>query len=318
MNDDIPKTLLDAVRYFSDLKICCAYMRRIKWPDGKVRCPKCGGESVSDVKDRPLLQCNTRACKKQFSYKVGTIFEDSPLGLDKWFVAVWCIANAKNGISSHELSRALGVTQKTAWFMLHRIREAMQTGSFRKLQGAVEVDETFVGGAAANMHKHLREKRIRGRGTVGKAVVQGILERGGEVRTLVVRDTEGETLRPPVYRNVEWGSTVFTDAHQSYLGLSRSFAHYMIDHATEFVRGVIHTNGIENFWSLLKRSLNGTWTHVAAFHLERYCREQAWRFNNRKTNDGVRFERVLAGVLGRRITYRQLCAIDDAGFMGKP
>jgi transposase-like protein len=317
MNDDIPQTLLDAVRYFSDLRICNAYMRRIKWPDGKVKCPKCGGESVSEVKGRPLLQCNTRACKKQFSYKVGTIFEDSPLGLDKWFVAVWAVANSKNGISSHELGRALGVTQKTAWFMTHRIREAMKTRTFDKLQGEIEVDETFVGGKAANMHKHLRDKRITGRGTVNKTIVQGVLQRGGEVRAQVVRDTEGETLRPTVYRNVAWGQRVYTDAHTSYIGLSRAFVHSMVDHAIEYVRGSVHTNGIENFWSLLKRSLNGTWTHVAAFHLERYCTEQAWRFNNRKTNDGIRFTRALAGVLGRRITYRELCAIDDCGFMGK-
>ena len=186
--------------------------------------------------------------------------------------------------------------------MTHRIREAMKTRTFDKLQGEIEVDETFVGGKAANMHKHLREKRITGRGTVNKTIVQGVLQRGGEVRAQVVRDTEGETLRPTVYRHVAWGQKVYTDAHQSYVGLVRAFVHSMVDHAIEFVRGSVHTNGIENFWSLLKRSLNGTWTHVAAFHLERYCTEQAWRFNNRKTNDGIRFTRALAGVLGRRIT----------------
>ncbi len=312
-----PATLIEAVRYYSDLGLCEKKMSGMKWPDGKVTCPKCGGRAIGRIESRRVFQCKNPDCRKQFSVKVGTIFEDSPLSLDKWFAAVWCIANAKNGISSCELARALGVTQKSAWFMLHRIREAMKTGTFRKLKGEVEVDETFVGGEARNMHKHLREKRIRGRGTVNKAIVQGVLERGGEVVTAVVRDTEGETLRPTVYRNVEWGAKVYTDAHKSYAGLSRSFAHSMIDHAIEFVRGTVHTNGIENFWSLFKRSLKGTWTHVAAFHLERYCREQAWRFNNRKTNDGIRFERALAGVVGRRITYRQLCAIDDAGFMGK-
>lgn len=314
---DLPKSLIEAVRYFSDLKVCNAYMRKTKWPDGKVCCPKCGNDSVKEIATRPgTLKCNRANCQKQFSYKVGTIFEDSPLGLDKWFVAVWCIANAKNGISSHELSRALGVTQKTAWFMLHRIREAMKTGSFRKLDGEVEVDETFIGGKAANMHKRIREKKILGRGTVSKSIVQGVLERGGEVRTMVVRDTEGETLRPNVFHNVEFGARVYTDANRSYFGLSRRFVHYMIDHAVSFVRGAVHTNGIENFWSLLKRSLNGTWTHVAAFHLERYCWEQAWRFNNRRTGDGERFAAAMRCVVGRRITYRRLCAIDDAGFMG--
>lgn len=319
MTDALPKSLLDAVRYFSDLRVCHEYMHRIKWPDGKVVCPKCGGESCKEISTRPgTLKCNVKACQKQFSYKVGTIFEDSPLGLDKWFVAVWAIANAKNGISSHELHRALGVTQKTAWFMLHRIREAMKTGSFQKLDGDIESDETFIGGEAKNMHAAKREKRITGRGAVGKQAVQGILKRGGEVRTKVVGNTEAETLGGNVIRNVAWGSRLFTDAARSYAGMAGRFVHHTVDHSVQYVRdGFIHTNGMENFWCLLKRSLKGTWTHVAAFHLDRYCDEQAWRYNHRKTNDGSRFWTVLQSVVGRRITYRRLCAIDDAGFMGK-
>src|SRR6266568_2156340 len=156
-----PQTLIEAVRYFSDLDVCHNYMLSIKWPDGKITCPKCGGENVGNIASRRMLQCRAKGCRKQFSVKVGTIFEDSPLGLDKWFVAVWCVANAKNGISSHELGRALGLTQKTAWFMLHRIREAMRTGIFRKLSGTVESDETFIGGEARNMHEWKREKKIR-------------------------------------------------------------------------------------------------------------------------------------------------------------
>jgi len=190
----IPKTLIEAVRYFADLRVCHEYMRAIKWPDGNVTCPACGNESVKEISTRPgTLKCNAKACQKQFSYKVGTIFESSPLGLDKWFVAVWSIANCKNGISSHELSRALGVTQKTAWFMLHRIREAMKTGTFQKLKGPVEVDETYVGGAAKNMHADKREEKITGRGGVDKTVVQGILQRGGEVR----RPGDAEGYSPP-------------------------------------------------------------------------------------------------------------------------
>jgi transposase-like protein len=312
-----PESLIEAVRYYSDLDLCEAKMSRMKWADGKPVCPKCGGKQVGRIAARRLYQCRDTECRKQFSVKVGTIFEDSPLGLDKWFVAVWCIANAKNGISSCELARALGVTQKSAWFMLHRIREAMQNRSFEKLAGEIEVDETYVGGEARNMHKHIRAKRITGRGSVGKKAVQGVLQRGGEVRTFVARDTEGETLRPNVSRNFEWGSKVFTDALPAYDGLSRQFAHYSVDHSVAFVRGIVHTNGLENFWSLFKRSLKGTWTHVATFHLDRYAREQAWRFNNRRMGDGARFDRVLGGVVGRRITYRQLCAIDDSGFMGK-
>lgn len=313
---DCPKTLLEAVRYFADEALCQEYMRRIKWPDGKVTCPKCGGESTSPVKNRPLIQCNNRECKRQFSYKTGTIFEGSPLPLGHWFVAIWSIANCKNGISSHELARALGVTQKTAWFMLHRIRLAMQSGTFRKLEGEVESDETFVGGKAKNMHKSKREKRITGRGAVGKAIVQGILQRGGEVRTMVVRDTEGETLRGNVMRNVDRRATVYTDAHTSYDGLSRSFLHLTVDHITEYVRGRVHTNGMENFWSLFKRALKGTYTHVAPWHLHRYAAEQTFRFNQRLSGDAGRFCNLLGRVLGKRLTYRQLAAVGDCGFMG--
>lgn len=322
MQDDLPRTLIEAVRYFSDLEVCHAYMKRVKWPDGRITCQKCGSDSVGEISTRPgMLKCRRNACRKQFSHKVGTIFESSPLGLDKWFVAVWCIANAKNGISSHELSRALGITQKSAWFMLHRIREAMRTGTFQKLNGTIEADETFIGGAAANMHAKRRAKVITGRGTAGKQPVQGILKRTdenglSEVRTFVVGNTEAATLQPNVGRNVEFGSPVYTDAASPYYGLARRFVHATIDHSREFVRGLVHTNGIENFWSLFKRCIKGTWTHVAPFHLDRYCTEQGWRFNNRETGDGARFERLLAGVVGKRLTYRRLCAIDDAGFMG--
>lgn len=314
---DLPKTLIEAVRYFADLAICHEYMTKIKWPDGTVTCPACGTEKCTEIKSRPgWLTCNKPNCRKQFSYKVGTIFESSPLGLDKWFVAVWCIANAKNGISSHELGRALGVTQKTAWFMLHRIREAMKTGTFRKLQGTIESDETFVGGKAANMHKAKREKKVTGRGPAHMTAVQGIMQRGGEVRTFVVPNTEGDTLRPNVLNHVEFGSKVYTDATPSYSGLARRFVHATVDHVREYVRGDVHTNSIENVWSLFKRCIKGTWTHIAAFHIHRYADEEAWRFNNRRCGDGDRFERVMRCVVGRRITYRRLCMIDDCGFMG--
>lgn len=180
--ENLPETLIEAVCYFSDLDICHTYMAKIKWPSG-ITCPYCDSKKIGVITSRKMLQCKN--CRKQFSCKVGTIFEDSPLGLDKWFVAVWSIANCKNGISSHELGRALGVTQKTAWFMLHRIREAMRTGTFQKLKGEVESDETFIGGEARNMHAKKRERKIQGRGTVGKAIVHGMLERGGPVKAAV-------------------------------------------------------------------------------------------------------------------------------------
>lgn len=314
---NLPTTLLSAVRYFSDRDRCNEYMQSIKWPDGRVTCPTCGCESCSPVKGRPVLTCNNKDCRKQFSYKVGTIFEDSPLGLDKWFVAVWAIANCKNGISSHELARAIGVTQKTAWFMLHRIRTAMEVDGGDNLSGEVEADETFIGGVAANMHKRRREQVVTGRGAAHMTAVQGIMQRGGEVRTFVVPNVEGETLRGNVLRNVKRTATVNTDAAPAYSGLSRSYRHLSIDHAVEFVRGTCHTNSVENFWSLLKRSIKGTYTKVAPFHLHRYCHEQAYRFNQRLASDLGRFTALMARVLGRRLTYRQLCAIEDCGFMGK-
>lgn len=313
---DEPKTLIEAVRYFSDPKVCFEAMLAVKWPDGKIVCPKCGCHKVGVVRSRSLLQCKSIKCRKQFSVKVGTIFEDSPLGLDKWFVAVWCIANAKNGISSCELGRALGVTQKTAWFMLHRIRLAMTTPTFRKLFGEVESDETFIGGKSDNMHKDVREKKIRGRGAVGKAIIQGLLERGGEARMSIVPNTDSQTLQGTIQRNVEWGSHVYTDAAPGYVGIDMTHFHKAIDHITRYVAGRVHTNGLENFWSLLKRSLRGTYVAVAPFHLSRYLDEQTFRFNERKITDGARFRRVLNAVLGKRLTYRELTAANDAGFMG--
>lgn len=312
---ETPTSLIEAVRYFSDLAVCNDYMKRIKWPDGTPQCPHCESERLGEITTRALLRC--KDCRKQFSYKVGTIFEDSPLGLDKWFVAVWAIANCKNGISSYELARALGVTQKTGWFMLHRIREAMKSRTFTKLSGTVESDETFVGGKAENMHKARREKVIRGRGSVGKIIVQGVLERKGDVRCEVIASTDGPTVQGTIVRHVQPGAKVYTDGHEGYSGLWTRFVHDTVDHATEYVRGVVHTNGIENFWSLLKRSIRGTYIIMSVMHLARYLDEQAFRFNRRHGDDFERFLAALQGTIGRRLTYRRLCQIDDCGFMGK-
>lgn len=313
---DTPKTLIEAVTYFADPAVTFKAMLAAKWPDGKLACPKCGCESVGVITSRSMLQCKAKDCRKQFSCKVGTIFEDSPLGLNKWFVAVWCIANAKNGISSCELGRSLGVTQKTAWFMLHRIRLAMQTKSFRKLSGEVESDETFIGGKARNMHKHKRAEKIKGRGTVGKAIVQGLLERGGEVRMEKIGGTDDLTLTTNVRANVEPNSRVYTDALPAYGGLCLNFYHQFVDHLTKYVEGRVHTNGLEGFFSLLKRTLGGTYVAVAPFHLQKYLDEQTFRYNQRKTTDGGRFRRILAAVVGKRLTYKVLTAQGDAGFMG--
>lgn len=301
-----PKTLIEAVRYFTDLDVCHEYMVRIKWPDGNVTCPKCGGAKVGAVKSRRMFQCKEKDCRKQFSTKVGTIFEDSPLGLDKWFVAVWSITNAKNGISSCELARALGVTQKSAWHVLHRVRLAMQTQSFHKAQGEIESDETLVGGLAINMHKHVRKRKIKGTGASGKAIVQGLLERGGKVRAMVVKDQRKGTLQSNVYKHVQEGSVVYTDELSSYFGLDANYIHAMIDHAKGYVEGRVHTNGIENFWSCLKRCLHGTYISVAPFHLDRYLDEQTFRYNKRKGTDKTRFMEAMLSVVGKRLAYKEL------------
>src|SRR5215212_8082793 len=307
-----PKTLLEAVRYFSDLDVATQHVAKTRWPDGPV-CPKCGvlDKNHYYLKSRRLWKC--RACKKQFSAKVGTIFEDSPIPLTKWLPAMWIIANAKNGVSSCEIHRSIGVTQKTAWFMMHRIRLAMQRGSIEKLSGEVEADETYIGGLARNMHKDKRAEKIQGRGASGKVAVMGLLERHGEVRTKVVPDTKSRTLQVEVRENVEPGSAVYTDALRSYKGLDPEYVHEVVDHAEKYVEGKVHTNGLENFWSLLKRCFHRTYVSVEPFHLFRYLDEQAFRFNEREGEDADRFKKALGSVAGRRLTYSELTGKPTSG-----
>ena len=304
-----PQTLVEAIRYFSDPETCHNFMVGLRWSEGVV-CPFCESKLNSFISTRKVWKCKT--CRKQFSVKVGTVMEDSPLGLDKWLTGIWLIANAKNGVSSYEVHRALGITQKSAWFLLHRIRLAMQSGSLRMLGGEVEVDETYIGGKARNMHAKKKAEKIQGRGTTGKAIVIGVLERNGEVRTKVIPNTKRGTVQAEVRANVQTGSLVCTDALQSYTGLAPDFVHEAVDHAVEYVRGNVHTNGLENYWSLLKRCIKGTYVSVEPFHLFRYLDEQAFRFNQRKhasgdvKKDGERFVDVVGSVSGKRLTYKKL------------
>ena len=298
---EFPKTLQQAIIYFADPDNASNFLSQLRWPNG-VECPECAGRELSYLSTRRLWKC--KACKKQFSVKVGSLMEDSPIGLDKWLAAIWLIANAKNGISSHELHRSLGVTQKTAWFLLHRIRKAMQNGSFSKMSGQVEVDETYIGGKARNMHMSKR-KHLGSRDT-GKIAVMGLLERGGEVRTMVVEGTKRRMLHGQVSSHVEAGSTVYTDALRSYNQLDQEYIHHVINHAETYVDGHIHTNSIENFWSLLKRSIKGTYVSVEPFHLFRYLDEQTFRFNTRKGTDADRFVKAAAALTGKRLTYDEL------------
>jgi transposase-like protein len=298
-------TLQEAIVYFSDPVNCREYVAARRWPNG-VTCPRCGSPNVAFLEKYNRWQCSARHDNRQFTAKTGTIFEDSPLGLDKWLMAMWQVVNCKNGVSSYEVHRAIGVTQKTAWFMDHRIRHALSMGTINKLSGQIEADETFIGGKARNMHRAKRAVKITGSGGKDKTAVMGILERGGKVRTKVVENTKKKTLQSEIREHVLAGSALFTDALKSYEGLTE-FQHEVIDHAVEYVRGEVHTNGLDNFWSLLKRGLSGTYISVEPFHLFRYLDEQAFRYNHRQgMNDGQRFDLAVRQIVGKRLTWDQL------------
>jgi transposase-like protein len=304
-----PTTLSAAIKYFANPDVSLAFLAGLRWPEGPV-CPRCESKESSFLSTRRIWKC--KGCGRQFSVKLGTIFEDSPIGLDKWLPALWLLVNAKNGISSYELHRALGVTQKTAWFMLHRIRLAMQAKSFTKrFEGDVEVDETFIGGRARFMHKDKKSRVIKSTGPSGKAAVIGLLERHGpgkasRVRAGVIGTVRRRVLHGAIHATVAPGATIYTDDLDSYKKLDSRFVHKVIDHAECYAKGAIHTNGLENFWSLLKRGIKGTYIAVEPFHLFRYLDEQVFRFNNRKTKDVCRFIDALASIVGKRLTYEQL------------
>jgi transposase-like protein len=304
-----PRTLLEAITYFSDLDVSHGLLAELRWPEG-VHCPACGRADVRFIATRRLWECKEKHPKRQFSAKVGTIFEDSPLGLHIWFAAIWQIANCKNGISSYEFARAAGITQKSAWFVGHRVRLAMRAGSIMKMSGEAEADESFFGGLEKNKHKSKRQHV--GTGGAGKTAVLGILERkkgnrSSRVRAGVVPNVRAATLQPAIRETVAPGSKLYTDAWASYRGLGAEYEHEVIDHAIEYVRdAVVHTNGIENFWSLMKRTIKGTYVSVEPFHLGRYLDEQAFRFNERDADDAGRFRKVLSSIFGRRLTYQEL------------
>jgi hypothetical protein len=327
-----PRTLLQAVRHFADPKVCLDFMVAMRWPDG-VACPRCGSKEVSFLSSRRIWKCKVDHERQQFSAKVGTVMEDSPIGLDKWLPAMWLLGSCKNGISSYELARGLKVTQKTAWFMLHRIRLAMQEKGGGMLGGGgktVEADETWIGGKARSMNKKRCAKASTGGegkksgpyAYSGKTIIAGLLERGGRVRTRVIPDVKGATLHPLIRANVAKGSGLHTDEGGGYVGIDLptklpedftpgdyplDYIHEAVNHqAEEYVRGNVHTNGVENFWSLLKRTIGGTYVSVEPFHLFRYLDEQAYRFNTRKESDGSRFADVVRAVVGKRLMYRDL------------
>jgi len=310
-----PRTLQEAIVHFSDPQRCFEFALQVRWLGGKVTCPRCGQAKHSFIKTRRIWYCNP--CKKQFTVKVGTVMEDSPISLDKWMTAFWATVNCKNGISSYELGKMIGVGQDTAWFMLHRIREAMKGGTMHKMgsgpdEGPVEVDETYIGPNTRKMH---RDKRLAQQAQKAErtATVMGMLDRETrQVRAKVIPNVKRETLQNEILDQIQTWANVYTDNFSAYDGLlERDFIHQTVNHVEEYVRGQVHTQGIENFWSLLKRTLRGTYVAVEPFHLDRYLDEQVFRFNNRATkdnplNDADRFALVMSQVGGKRLTYKQL------------
>ena len=314
-----PKSLQQAIVYFSNPDNCVDYLAFRRWPDGKVICPTCGSDKVKYNADRRWWQCSSHHAKRQFSIKVGTVMEDSAIPLDKWLTATWLVTNCKNGVSSYEVARDLKITQKSAWFMLHRIRLAMQDEADSKLGGGeseVEADETFVGGTTRNMHKSRKLRMYQERSNIpnwkcgsknpNKTAVQGILGRDArQIRAKVLPNVKRETLQNEILNNVEFGSKLYTDNAIAYNELASTYAHDVVNHQMEYVRGRVHTNGLENFWSLLKRTLHGTYHAVEPFHLGRYVDEQVFRYNNRGTKgnplqDADRFD------LAVRLTFAEL------------
>jgi transposase-like protein len=303
---DAPKTLQEAIIYFSDFENCKEFLVSLRWPDGVIKCPTCGASKVTFLAKAKSWKCYGGHARAKFTLKTGTIMEDSPIGLDKWLAAMWLVVNCKNGVSSCESARDLGITQKTAWFLNHRIRMALHGGSIEKLSGHVEADETFIGGKARNMHVAERKRRITGTGGKDKTAVMGIVERGGKVVTKVVPNRKKSALQAEVRKHVEAGSALYTDALLSYQGLEADYAHQVIDHAVAYVDGNVHTNTLENFWALLKRSISGTYVSVEPFHLFRYLDEQAYRYNNRKEMDDFdRFKLAASQIVGKRLTWNE-------------
>lgn len=333
------ETLKDAITYFNDPAHCREYLVERRWPDG-VECPRCGSKDILFLEKYNRWHCRAKHDAPQFTLKTGSVMEDSPIGLDKWMPAFWLLANCKNGISSYELHRAIGVTQKSAWFMLHRIRLAMEHGSLFKMGGTdggpVEVDEAYVGGQPKNKHLGKRDHQIgkkylmnldgsvagpnpdykphsiTGRGT-RKTPVFGMLDREArQVRAHVIPQVKREVLMNAILTNIEKGSTIYSDGLSDYKPLrNMEFMHETVNHVTEYVRGQVHTQGIENFWSLLKRSLRGTYVAVEPFHLDGYVTEQVFRYNNRSTKenpltDADRFALAVSLMIGKRLTYAEL------------
>lgn len=297
--------LIQLMAAIPDEQTAIDHFTAIRWKSGAY-CPYCGATRVYHFSDRRTHKCGE--CRKRFSIKVGTIFEDSKIPLRQWLLAVWLITSHKKGIASTQLGKDIGVTQKTAWFMLHRLRQAAQTPSFnRQLDGEIEADETFVGGKEKN--KHAWQRTGGKQGGAGKVPVLGLLEREGELRTGITPNLSARNVQSVIRENVAPGSSLMTDEHGAFLGLSDSYFHHRVNHsAGEYVRNFcLHTNGIESVWALFKRQIIGTHHYLSPKHLNRYLGEMTWRFNRRALGEGERVNALLGQTSGR-LTYKELIA----------
>lgn len=304
------KNLIEATTYFSDRQKCIDYLTNIRW-NGNVKCPHCDHEKVYELKGaNKRYKC--AGCRKQFSAIKGTIFENSPISLQKWFIAVYILTSHKKGISSVQLAKDLGVTQKTAWFMAQRIRFALQTQSFTYSKDAiVEADETYVGGKNRFRHADKKVKNAQGRSLKDKTPVFGLVERNGRIVAMTVKQTSKAAIQPIIAKHVPEGGNIMTDEWKAYIGLSQKYNHQIVKHADgQYVNGLAHTNTIEGFWSLLKRGIVGIYHQVSSKHLDKYVDEFEFRYNTRDMKEFDRFENMLS-LVGKRLTYQTLTKNDS-------
>lgn len=299
------KGLIEFMITFNTEKVCIKHLAQMRW-ENKPTCVHCGHTKIYQFSDYIRYKC--AKCRKQFTATKGTIFESSKISLQKWFVALYLSTNNKKGISSLQLSKHINVTQKTAWFMLHRIRQGIFDKSPELLEGIIEVDETYVGGKSKNKHYNKRKKGQQGRGRTEKTPVFGMIQRNGIVRSMKVKDVKGETLKPLIYQHVESGATIMSDEWFAYRGLSVVYNHNTCDHgAYQYVNGDCYTNNMECYWSHVKRSIIGTFHSVSRKHMDRYCYEFDFRYNTRHITEKARFEYAF-NQIQTRLTYKQLIA----------